>query len=151
MKMMRIWKTDGGVIINGTDYHFDDWDSVAFTFGRVKHIMRGANGRNNYGIDTEEGVKTPDTAQATIVDMSQEIYDLLNKCFREDTRIDLYFIDRQNLGKVQFNNARITAPVRQLNIGAEDTNLQVILSVESFDVDYGDETSSNAETTTEGE
>lgn len=139
MKNLRVWKTDGGVIIDGVDYHFDDWDSVTFTLGRVKHIMRGANGTNTRGIDTEEGLKTPDTAQCVIVDMSQSVYNLLNKCWKNDTRIDLYFIDRENLGKVQFNNARITTPVRQLNIGAEDTNLQVMLSVESFDTDFGDD------------
>ena len=40
---------------------------------------------------------------------------------------------------MQFNNAKITAPVRQLNIGEEDTNLSVQLSVESFDTDWGDD------------
>lgn len=139
MKMLRVWKTDGGVIINGTDYHFDDWDSVAFTLGRTKHIMRGANSQNKVGIDVEDGLKTPDTAQCTILDMPQEVYQLLNRCWKNDVRVDLYFIDRENLGKVQFNNAKITAPVRQLNIGEEDTNLSVQLSVESFDTDWGDD------------
>lgn len=139
MKTHRIWNTQGGVVINGTDYKFDDFDSVAFTYGRVKHIMRGANATNKYGIDTEEGMKTPDTASVTIVDITDELKNLLNRCFKENTRIDLYFIDNQSLATVQFSNAKITSPVRQLNIGEEDTTLSVILSVESFDVSYGDE------------
>lgn len=137
MKHLRIWKTQGGFTVNGTDYQFDDFDSVSFTFSRIKHIMRGANGTNKYGIDTEEGLKTPDTAQVTIVDMTPEIHQLLENCYQNDTRINLYFIDSENLGKIQFNNAKITTPVRQLNIGEEDSNLQVVLSVESFDVEVG--------------
>lgn len=137
MKHIRIWKTQGGFTIKGTDYQFDDFDSVAFTFSRIKHIMRGANGTNKIGIDTEEGLKTPDTAQVTIVDMTSEIHQLLEECYQNNTRINLYFIDSDNLGKVQFNNALITTPVRQLNIGEEDSNLQVVLSVESFDVEVG--------------
>lgn len=137
MKHLRIWKTQGGFTVNGTDYQFDDFDSVSFTFSRIKHIMRGANGTNKIGIDTEEGLKTPDTAQVTIVDMTPEVHQLLEDCYKNDTRINLYFIDSENLGKIQFNNAKITTPVRQLNIGEEDSNLQVVLSVESFDVEVG--------------
>lgn len=136
-KLIRIWKTQGGFTVNGTDYKFDDFDSVSFTFSRIKHIMRGANGTNKIGIDTEEGLKTPDTCQVTIVDMTSEIHQLLQKCYDNDTRINLYFIDSDNLGKVQFNNAKITTPVRQMNIGEDDANLSVVLSVESFDVEVG--------------
>lgn len=135
--LIRIWKTEGGFSINGTNYQFDDFDSVAFTYSRIKHIMRGANGTNKVGIDTEEGLKTPDTAQVVIVDMAPEIHRLLQQCYEDDTRINLYFIDSDNLGKVQFNNAKVTTPVRQMNIGEEDSNLSVTLSVESFDVEVG--------------
>lgn len=138
-KLFRIWKTNGGFILNGTDYQFDDFDSVAFTYARKKHIMRGANSKNKVGIDTEEGLKTPDTASLTVVDCTQEIYNLLLKAYNESTRIDLYFIDEENLGKVQFNNAKITDVPRQLNIGEEDSNLSFQLMVESFDVDLGAE------------
>ena len=69
--------------------------------------------------------------------MTSEIHQLLQKCYDDDTRINLYFIDSDNLGKVQFNNAKITTPVRQMNIGEDDANLSVILSVESFDVEVG--------------
>lgn len=134
-KLLRIWSTDGGFSVNGTNYEFDDFDSVVFTVGRSKHLMRGANSKNKVGIDIETGNKTPDTCTCTILSMSADAMKLLNKCYSENTRIDLWFIDRANLGRVQYNNAKITMPVRQLNIGEEETNLTVQLSVESFDVE----------------
>ena len=133
-KLLRIWQTKGGATINGTDYQFDDFDSVSFTYSRKKHLMRGANGTNKYGIDTEEGIKTSDKAVVTIVDCSTEVYDLLKKCFNDNTRITLYFIDSDNLGKVTFNNAKISDMPRQTSIGEEDSTLSFQLAVESFDV-----------------
>lgn len=135
-KLLRIWSTDGGFSYNGTNYEFDDFDSVTFTVGQSKHIMRGANSKNKVGIDIEQGNKTPDSATCTIIGMSPDALALLNKCFNDNERIDLWFVDRGNLGRVQYNNAKITMPVRQMNIGEEETNLQVTLTVESFDVEY---------------
>lgn len=135
-KLLRVWSTDGGFTVDGTNYEFDDFDSVAFTVGRSKHLMRGANSKNKVGIDIETGNKTPDTAVATILSMSADTLKLLNDCYNNNKRIDLWFIDRANLGRVQFNNAKLTMPVRQLNIGEEETNLTVQVSVESFDVEF---------------
>lgn len=134
-KLLRIWSTEGGFAYNGTNYQFDDFDSVSFTVGRSKHIMRGANSANKIGIDIETGNKTPDSCTVTILSMSADAFKLLNKCYNNNERIDLWFIDKANLGRVQYNNAKITMPVRQLNVGEEETNLTVQLTVESFDVE----------------
>ena len=136
--MLRIWRTDGGVTINGTNYEFDHFDQVTFTVSQMKHITRGANSKNKTGIDIEENNKQPDTAAVTILDISADLVKLLNKCYEDDTRITLWFIDRANLGKVQYNNAKIQQRVQQLNIGESEDNLNVTLTVESFDVDTGD-------------
>jgi hypothetical protein len=135
--LLRIWKTEGGFRIDGTDYQIDDFDNVNFTYSGLKHIMRGANGKNKIGIDTREGMKTPDKAIMNVVDCSTEIYDLLLDAYKNDTRIDLYFIDSGNLGKITFNSAKITTVPRQVGIGEEDSNLSFSLSVESFNVEFG--------------
>ena len=136
-KLLRIWKTEGGFRINGTDYQIDDFDNVNFTYSDKRHIMRGANGKNKVGIDTREGLKVPSKAIMNVVDCSNEIYDLLLSAFNNDTRIDLYFIDSENLGKITLNSAKITDVPRQVGIGEEDSNLSFSLSVESFNVEFG--------------
>lgn len=136
-KTLRVWSTQGGININGTNYEFDDFDTVTFTYALAKHITRGANSKNKRGIDIQENSKNPDVATVTILDIDENIQSLLNQCFESNTRVDLWFIDQTNLGKVNFNNAKITSPVRQLNIGEEESNLTVQLSVESFDVEVG--------------
>lgn len=136
-KLLRVWATQGGINVNGTNYEFDDFDTVTFTYALAKHITRGANSKNKVGIDVQENSKNPDTATVTVLDMDEAMMNLLNDCFKNNIRIDLWFIDQSNLGKVNFNNAKVTAPVRQLNIGEEESNLTVQLSVESFDVEAG--------------
>lgn len=132
--MFQIWNCEGGFTYNGVNYKFKDLDSVAYTYNLKNHLIRGANATNKMGILSQEGGKTPDTAEYTVVDCSKAIYSLLLQLFEERQRIDAFFIDRNSGEYIIFKDAVIRDKPRQANIGEDDTSHSFMFAVESFNV-----------------
>lgn len=132
--MFQIWNCEGGFTYNGINYKFKDLDSVAYTYNLKNHLIRGANATNKMGILSQEGGKTPDVAEYTVVDCSKEIYSLLNRLFTLRKRIDAFFIDRNTGEYVIFKDAVIRDKPRQTTIGEDDTSHSFMFAVESFNV-----------------
>lgn len=132
--MLQIWNCDGGFTYNGVNYKFRDLDSVAYTFNLKNHLIRGANATNKMGILSQEGGKTPDTAEYTVLDCSKEIYSLLLQLFEGRKRIDAFFIDRNTGEYIIFKDAIIRDKPRQANVGEDDTSHSFMFAVESFNV-----------------
>lgn len=132
--MFQIWNCEGGFTYNGVNYKFRDLDSVAYTYNLKNHLIRGANATNKKGILSQEGGKTPDSAEYTVVDCSKQIYILLLRLFEERTRIDAYFIDRNTGEYIIFKDAVIRDKPRQANVAEDDTSHSFMFAVESFNV-----------------
>lgn len=132
--MLQIWKCDGGFSYNGVNYNFRDLDSVAYTYNQKTHLIRGANATNKRGILQQEGGKTPDVAEYTVVDCTKEIYRLLLSIFERKERIDAFFIDRSNGEYIIFKDAVIRDKPRQTNVAEDDTSHSFVFAVESFNV-----------------
>lgn len=132
--MFQIWNCEGGFTYNGINYKFKDLDSVAYTYNLKNHLIRGANATNKMGILSQEGGKTPDVAEYTVVDCSKEIYSLLNRLFTLRKRIDAFFIDRNTGEYIIFKDAVIRDKPRQTTIGEDDTSHSFMFAVESFNV-----------------
>lgn len=132
--MFQIWNCEGGFTYNGVNYKFKDLDSVAYTYNLKNHLIRGANATNKMGILSQEGGKTPDTAEYTVVDCSKAIYSLLLQLFEERQRIDAFFIDRRTGEYIIFKDAIIRDKPRQANVGEDDTSHSFMFAVESFNV-----------------
>lgn len=132
--MFQIWNCEGGFTYNGVNYKFKDLDSVAYTYNLKNHLIRGANATNKMGILSQEGGKTPDTAEYTVVDCSKAIYSLLLQLFEGRQRIDAFFIDRNSGEYIIFKDAVIRDKPRQANVGEDDTSHSFMFAVESFNV-----------------
>lgn len=132
--MFQIWNCEGGFTYNGVNYKFKDLDNVAYTFNLKNHLIRGANATNKMGILSQEGGKTPDTAEYTVVDCSKAIYSLLLQLFEERQRIDAFFIDRNTGEYIIFKDAIIRDKPRQANVAEDDTSHSFMFAVESFNV-----------------
>lgn len=130
----QIWKCSGGFTYNGVNYDFADIDNVTYTYNRRNHLTRGANAKNKVGIITQEGLKTPDTAEYNVLDCSKAIYKLINELYEKEERIDAYFIDDETGEYTIFKKAVIRDKPRQTSVGEEDTSTSFIFAVESFDV-----------------
>lgn len=132
--MFQIWNCEGGFTYNGVNYKFKDLDSVAYTFNLKKHLIRGANATNKVGIVSQEGGKTPDTAEYNVMDCSKEIYKLMLSLYEKNERIDVFFVDRNSGEHVIFKDAIIRDKPRQTNVGEDDTSHSFMFAVESFNV-----------------
>lgn len=132
--MFQIWNCEGGFTYNGQNYKFKDMDSIAYTFSRKNHLIRGANATNKMGILSQEGSKTPDTAEYTVMDCSKAIQKLLLTIFENKERIDAFFIDRNTGEYFIFKDAVIRDKPRQTNVAEDDTSHSFIFAVESFNV-----------------
>lgn len=132
--MFQIWNCDGGFSYNGVNYKFRDLDSVAYTYNLKKHLIRGANATNKKGIISQEGGKTPEVAEYTVVDCTKEIYKLLLTIYENSERIDANFVDRNTGEYIIFKNAIIRDKPRQTNIAEDDTSHSFVFAVESFNV-----------------
>jgi hypothetical protein len=132
--MFQIWNCDGGVTIRGQNYYFPDIDSVAYTYNLKKHLIRGANAQNKKGIISQEGGKTSETAEYTVVDCSKALYKLLLECYEKNERIDAFFIDRATGEYIIYKDSIIRDKPRQTNIAEDDTSHSFVLAVESFNV-----------------
>lgn len=132
--MFQIWNCDGGFTYKGVNYDFQDLDSVSYTFNLKKHLIRGANAKNKKGIIQHEGGKTPDSAEYNVVDCTKEIYELLNRIYEKDERIDAFFVDRNTGEYIIFKDALIRDKPRQATVSEDDTSHSFIFAVESFNV-----------------
>lgn len=132
--MFQIWNCEGGFTYNGQNYKFKDMDSIAYTFSRKNHLIRGANATNKMGILSQEGSKTPDTAEYTVMDCSKAIQKLLLTIFESKERIDAFFIDRNTGEYFIFKDAVIRDKPRQTNVAEDDTSHSFVFAVESFNV-----------------
>lgn len=132
--MLHIWECDGGFSYKGINYKFKDLDSVAFTYNLKKHLIRGANATNKMGIVSQEGGKTPDTAEFNVIDCSKEIYKLMRTIFENNERIDAFFINRKTGEYIIFKNSIIRDMPRQTSVAEDDTSHSFMFAVESFDV-----------------
>ena len=132
--MFQIWNCEGGFTYNGQNYKFKDMDSVAYTYSRKNHLIRGANATNKMGILSQEGSKNPDTAEYTVMDCSKAIQKLLLTIFENKERIDAFFIDRNTGEYFIFKDSVIRDKPRQTNVAEDDTSHSFVFAVESFNV-----------------
>lgn len=132
--MFQIWNCEGGFTYNGQNYKFKDMDSVAYTYSRKNHLIRGANAQNKMGILSQEGSKNPDTAEFTVMDCSKAIQKLLLTIFENKERIDAFFIDRNTGEYIIFKDAVVRDKPRQTNVAEDDTSHSFVFAVESFNV-----------------
>lgn len=132
--MFQIWNCEGGFSYNGINYKFKDMDSVAYTYSRKNHLIRGANATNKKGILSQEGSKNPDTAEYTVMDCSKAIQKLLLRLYNDKERIDAFFIDRNTGEYFIYKDAVIRDKPRQTNVAEDDTSHSFIFAVESFNV-----------------
>jgi len=134
MKSFQINQGDAGFSYSGVNYTFSDVDTITYTYNKKNHLARGASGTNKLGITYKEGLKTPDVAEAKILDCSVAIYNLLLTAFNNADRINFWFVDNKTGEGFTYKNAIVRDKPRQTSIGESEDTIGFTLAVESFDV-----------------
>jgi hypothetical protein len=133
--IFRLDNCEFGFTYKGKNYDFEHCDGMTIKDSQSHHLTRGLNAKNKKGIMIAEGLSTPDVITVSIMNVPSSITGLLNEIHDNQERIEASVIDRKTGDSRFIKNAIVSKRVRQLAIseGADDLNIE--LSLESFDVD----------------
>lgn len=133
--IFRLSNCDFGFKYNGQSYDFEHCDGMTIEDPRASHLTRGMNGKNKIGIQIDEGLSEPDTITIPIMNVPADVINLLNGIHTRKERITAYCVDRKTGDSRFINNAIISKKVRQLVISEGRDDLNIELTLESFDID----------------
>lgn len=133
--IFRLSDCDFGFNYNGQNYDFEHCDGMTIEDPRSSHLTRGLNAKNKVGIQIDEGLSDPDTITIPIINVPSSIVNMLNSIYEKKERITGYCVDRKTGDSRFINNALISKKVRQLVISEGRDDLNIVLTLESFDVD----------------
>ena len=133
--IFKLSDLDFGFKYNGVAYDFEHCDGMTIEDPRSSHLTRGMNAKNKVGIVIDEALSDPDIITIPILNVPAEIVNLLNSIHVNKERITAYCVDRKTGDSRFINSALISKKVRQLVISEGRDDLNIELTLESFDVD----------------
>lgn len=129
----KIYNCDFGVKVSGTSYDFEHVAELTIEDPERNRLTRGGNAKNNVGLAYKEGMTQPKRWTLPILNMSPELKGVLDDCYQNQTRLDVYCIDRSNGSKKMASNALLSNKPQQLTLNDTAESLQVSLEFETFD------------------
>lgn len=131
--IFKIYDCDFGIKLNSVDYSFTHVQSLQIEDPEKNKLTRGANAANKIGITYKEGVKEPKMWTIPILSMSKDLKEVLDGVFDNQTRIDVYCIDRNDGSSKMAKNAILSNRPQQLTLDESPDSINVSLSFETFD------------------
>lgn len=132
--IFKIYECDFGIKIDGVDYQFVHVDNLTIEDPENTRLTRGANAGNKTGFVYKEGSKEPKRITVTIAGMSVELKEVLDLAYKNQTRLDVYCISRNDGSSKMAKNAILNQQPQQLSIDESAESVNVALSFESFDL-----------------
>lgn len=129
----KLYVSDVGVKINSVSYDFDHVNSIEIEDPEVTTLTRGANGQNKEGIVYKEGVRDPKVWTVPIMNMSSDLKSVLDSAYDNETRMDVYCIDRKTGSSKMLKNAVLRVRPKQLTIDETADSMAVTLSFAGYD------------------
>lgn len=131
--IFKIYNCDFGVKISGVDYGFEHVAQVTIEDPERNRLTRGSNASNKTGLVYKDGLKEPKRWTIPILNMSAELKAKLDECYDNQTRVDVYCIDRTDGSSKMGKNAILSNRPQQLTIEDTAESMQVSLEFETFD------------------
>ncbi len=131
--IFKIYNCDFGIKIDGTNYSFTDVAELQIEDPEKNRLTRGSNGSNVEGIAYREGIKDPKKWTLPILNMSNDLKDVLDDCFANQTRLDVYAIDRASGSSKMARRAILCNRPQQLTLTDSPDSMHVSLEFETFD------------------
>lgn len=133
--MFKIYDCDFGIKVNGLPYDFEHVNELQVEDPERNSLTRGANAKNKVGLPYKNGLKEPKKWTIPILDMSISLKGVLDSCYKLQTRVEVYCIDRKNGSTKFLNNAVLCNKPQQLAVNDTSDSMAVSLEFESFDSD----------------
>lgn len=131
--IFKIYNCEFGIKLNGVNYQFDDVAELTIEDPEKNRLTRGANGGNKEGLAYKEGVKEPKRWTIPILNMSADLKSVLDGAFKDQTRLDVYCIDRASGSSKMAKNAILCNKPQQLALNDTPDSMNVQLEFETFD------------------
>lgn len=131
--IFKIYKCDFGIKVDGTSYEFDHVAQVTIEDPERNRLTRGNNAKNMTGIAYKDGLKDPKRWTVPILNMSAALKTVLDDCFKNQKRLEVYVIDRDDGSSKWAKNAVLSNAPQQLNMDDTAESMQVSLEFETFD------------------
>lgn len=131
--IFKIYNCDFGVKVNGTNYEFEHVAQVTIEDPERNRLTRGSNASNKIGLVYKDGLKEPKRWTIPILNMSKELKSVLDGCYDNQTRLDVFCVDRTDGSNKMAKNAILSNRPQQLTIEDTAESMQVSLEFETFD------------------
>lgn len=131
--IFKIHDCDFGIKINGTSYDFEHVSELQIEDPEKNRLTRGSNAKNKVGLVYKEGLKDPKKWTIPILNMSADLKEVLDLCFDNKTRVEVYCIDRGDGSSKMAKNAILCNKPQQLTIDESAESMNVALEFETFD------------------
>lgn len=131
--IFKIYNCDFGVKVGGVDYQFEHVAQVTIEDPERNRLTRGANASNKIGLTYKDGLRDPKRWTIPILNMSIELKAKLDECYDQQTRLDVYCIDRTDGSSKMAKNAILSNRPQQLTLEDTQEAMQVSLEFETFD------------------
>lgn len=132
--IFKIYNCDFGIKVNGVSYDFDHVAEVQIEDPERNKLTRGSNSSNKVGLTYKEGIRDPKRWTIPILNMSADLKSVLDSAFQDQTRLDVFCIDRTDGSSKMAKNAVLSNRPQQLTIDESVESMQVSLEFESFDM-----------------
>ena len=131
--IFKIYNCDFGIKVNGTPYEFEHVAQVTIEDPERNRLTRGNNAKNMTGLSYKDGLKDPKRWTIPILNMSAALKVVLDDCFQNQTRCEVYAIDRTSGSSKMAKNAILSNSPQQLTLDDTAESMQVSLEFETFD------------------
>ena len=131
--IFKIYNCDFGIKVDGTSYDFEHVAQVQVEDPERNRLTRGSNAKNIVGLSYKDGLKDPKRWTVPILNMSLALKTVLDDCFKNQTRLEVYCIDRTDGSSKMAKQAILSNRPQQLTIDETAESMQVSLEFETFD------------------
>lgn len=129
----QIANCDFGIKVNGVSYDFENIAEVQIEDTERNRLTRGANAKDKLGLIYRDGLREPKRWTIPLMNMSVELKGVLDSCYENQTRLEVYCIDRKNGASKMAKNAILSNKPQQLVLDESPDSLAVSLEFETFD------------------
>lgn len=134
MAVFKLYDCDVGIKVDGTSYEFDHVISVTIVDPERNVLTRGNNAKNTDGLVYKEGLSEPKTWTMPILQISPELKDLFETCFKDQKRLEVFAISRKDGSSKMAKKAILANNPQQLTLDESAESMQVSLEFVSFDL-----------------
>jgi hypothetical protein len=131
--IFKIYNCDFGIKIGSVDYAFEEVVEVQIEDPERNKLTRGSNAGNKTGLSYKEGIREPKRWTIPILNMSSSLKVVLDSAFEDQTRVDVYCIDRKDGSSKMAKQAILCNRPQQLSVSEGEESMQVTLEFETID------------------